>query len=54
MNPKQALGIAFPLTVRHLPLIGQKRRRLGEKHTKGAQRRIFHPVAAILALAFVR
>ena len=48
-NPKQTLGIVTALVQAHLALIGQKRRGLREKHSKGAQTGIAHRVLLVVA-----
>jgi hypothetical protein len=36
MHPEQTVGLTVSFTIGHLALIGQKGRRLGEKHAKCA------------------
>jgi hypothetical protein len=54
MHPKQTLGVTFPFAALHHPLVGEKRRGLGEEYAKCAQAGIFHSVTGILTRALVR
>ena len=48
---KERVGIALPFALRHIPLISEKGRTLGEEYRKGPQRGIAHGVVFVFAFA---